>query len=373
MENKIKAITSYTYVGDFGQMAERFELTCEKAPEKVEASDFKIVGSRKDISGKIPSEGVTAAHVDGNKLVLEVDPFVYRTDFSLSGEKSAKGYSFTKNDVTDIVTKTVDEFDYCNEDGVLYRLFRPEANGPRPLVLFLHGGGECGSDNKAQMWGTMGAATLAERWPDMYVMAPQAPDGGIAIEERIAMLIKSEFKFDVVVGKPTESGKYDYGWNRDYLSNVCSVIRKMISKGEVDPSRVYITGMSMGGAGVIRTLSVDPSLFAAAAPICPSMNGETYAILNKLPDVPTWISMSYIDHQQDRHAYIVRAVQSLLLNEGREVRLTIFTPKELEEYGIGCHPDLTFKEMLGENHNCWTLTLRNEHCILDWLISNRRN
>ena len=48
---------------------------------------------------------------------------------------------------------------------------------PRPLVLFLHGGGECGEDNLIQLTGTLGALRLAEKWPEMYVMAPQAPAG----------------------------------------------------------------------------------------------------------------------------------------------------------------------------------------------------
>jgi dipeptidyl aminopeptidase/acylaminoacyl peptidase len=314
MENKITGITAYTYIGDFGQAVERFELKCEKTPDKAEPSDFTLEGTRKDISGLVPSEGVIAVETKENTLILKVDPFVYRPDFSVKGQKEAAAYSFGKKDVTKIVTKTADEFDYLNQDGVVYRLFKPEAKGLRPLVLFLHGGGECGSDNEAQMRGTMGAANLAERWPDMYVMAPQAPDGGMSFEDRVAMLAGSGFNFEVVIGNPTESGKYDYGWNRDYLSKVCNIIRAMIAEGLVDSSRIYITGMSMGGAGVIRTLSVDPGLFAAAAPICPSMNGETYAILNKLPDVPTWISAAYIDHQQARHAYIIRAIQNLSLS-----------------------------------------------------------
>ena len=58
---------------------------------------------------------------------------------------------------------------------MLYRLYRPEASVPRPLILFLHGVGESGNDNFSQMVGTVGAIRLAERYPDMYIMAPQAP------------------------------------------------------------------------------------------------------------------------------------------------------------------------------------------------------
>ena len=77
--------------------------------------------------------------------------------------------------------------------------------------------------------------------------------------------------------------KGERGWNRDYVAKVTDIIRKMISDGKVDENRVYLIGMSMGGGGVLQTISVAPDLFAAAVPICPSMNGESYANLLHLP------------------------------------------------------------------------------------------
>ena len=46
-----------------------------------------------------------------------------------------------------------------------------------------------------------------------------------------------------------------------------------------------MTGLSMGGGGTIQAVSVAPDLFAAALPICPSMNGESYAQLLHWPGV----------------------------------------------------------------------------------------
>ena len=91
--------------------------------------------------------------------------------------------------------------------------------------------------------------------------------------------------------------KGERGWNRDYVAKVTDIIRKMISDGKVDENRVYLIGMSMGGGGVLQTISVAPDLFAAAVPICPSMNGESYANLLHLPKVPVWITSAYMDHQ----------------------------------------------------------------------------
>ncbi len=368
MNALIKHISVQTFVGDFGQAVESFTLSCNGPIPAITAADFRIEGAQKDISGKVPPAGVLEISTADTTVTLHADPFLYRTDFRITGSGAAEALSFTKGDIGEILTRTADDFEPHHENGVLYRLYRPDGAGPRPLVLFLHGGGECGDDNFFQMVGTMGAACLAERWPDAYIMAPQAP-GSLMTPEELARLMKNANPFNMSVGKAPDSGKGARGWNRDYLLRVCQVIRGMIADGLVDRRRVYVTGLSMGGGGTVRILSVDPDLFAAAAPICPSMNGETFMILQNIRRTALWISAAYIDHQPGRHAYLFQAYQKLLEDGYTEVHLTIFTPDELAAYGIGCRSDLTQAELLGENHNCWALTYHNEHGILDWLIS----
>ena len=164
--------------------------------------------------------------------------------------------------------------------------------------------------------------------------------------------------------------KGERGWNRDYLGKVADIIRRMIREGKVDARRVYVIGMSMGGGGTINMVSTAPDLFAAALPICPSMNGESYPQLLHWPDVPVWISTSYMDHQHGRHAYIHNACCKLWSEGRKDVKYTIYLPEELEKYGIGTSEDLTAKEMDAENHNSWILTLHNANGILDWMISH---
>ena len=81
----------------------------------------------------------------------------------------------SNEDVTRVRTAWADRFEAQVHGAVLLRLYRPTAAGPRPLILFLHGGGEAGDDNWAQLVGTFGAAHLARTYPDFFVMAPQAP------------------------------------------------------------------------------------------------------------------------------------------------------------------------------------------------------
>jgi len=364
-------VTAYTRIGDFGQEALRFVVELNTPAPALQPEDFQLDGAFTDISLTMPSR-MLAVRAEGNTLELTVLPFRYSAKFRVTGIGAAEGIAFAKAEVNTVYTQTADAFEPHVENGVVYRLYRPQSTKPKPLVLFYHGGGECGTDNFLQMTGTMGAANLAERWPDVYVLAPQAPEGSESWEQLVRRMSLGGNKFAVNIGGSTGSGVGERGWNREYVSAVCDVIRGMVADGLVDAKRIYAIGMSMGGAGVIRTLSVAPELFAAAAPICPSMNGETYPMLAALPPLPIWISAAYIDHQPNRLAYIIRACQQRWARGVGNTNLTVYTPEELAAYGIACNESLSMQQVMAENHNCWTLALHNENGLLDWLLANAK-
>ena len=305
-------------------------------------------------------EGITEVLPEEDAVTLKFCPFDAEIPFQV---RDGKQIVLRSTDV-EMQVKGLDQFEACEENGVIYRLYTPDFEGPHPLVLFLHGGGECGTDNLVQMTGTIGAIHFAERWPDMVIMAPQAPLYDIPLS------VKPAFKVDTSA-RP-ESGKYDRGWNRDYLGRILVIIRRLISEGVVDKDRVYVTGLSMGGAGTIRIVSMAPEIFAAAAPVCPSINGETLPMLQNWPDVPVWISTAYIDHQIDRHAYITNTVVSLLEKGKKDIHLTLYTSDELEKYHISQNPELTWAQRVGINHRSWILTYHNEKGILEWLVSHNK-
>lgn len=371
-DNRIEQISAQTYVGDYGQMVQSLTLVFTDTAPQVAPADLRLQGCYTDISGHLPSKGVMKVEQNGRTLQLIVDPFLYRFDFALCGVGSAAGLSFRKPDITKIEVAGESLFSAHDENGIRYRLKAPEGQGPRPLVLFLHGGGECGTDNLRQLTGTLGAIELAERLADFYVMAPQAPTGGMTDEERFAKLQSRGDPYRVCLRMKTDNGPLDSGWTRDYLAKVCAQIRSLIAGGQVDPARVYLFGLSMGGAGALKALSVAPDLFAAAVIVCPSMNGESYPIMANLPPVPVYFATSYIDHQPARHAYMYRAMESLRQAGRQDVRFTIFLPEDLEPYGIGVTPDLTEEEQRDENHNSWVLALHNEYGILDWMLSHKK-
>jgi len=282
---------------------------------------------------------------------IETADFNYRGGWTLT----VGGDSYQRADMDDEQVEGLEVFEAKEEKGVLYRLYSPAATTPRPMILFLHGGGNGGTDNITHIAADYGCIQFAQKYPDFYVMAPQAPQPkGFRPPKMRAAFADSD-----------QTGKV--GWHREYLGLVCDLIRGMIAEGKVDPKRIYVTGMSMGGAGTLRAMSVGAGLFAAAAPVCPSMTPETFSILKGLVDAKLWISTAYVDHTIYRHKYIVDGIMALKDAGNKHAHLTLYSPEELEAYGIAADPELTHEQRFSANHAAWVLTYHNEHGILGWL------
>ena len=122
--------------------------------------------------------------------------------------------------------------------GLLY--VPPEAKSdpsvPRPLILFLHGGGEKGTNNKSQINVNIDNLLAEAKRRGVYLYAPQSP------------------------------GDWD---NREITNQVMTMIDRAIAEYKVDKSRLYVTGLSSGGSpGTWNMLNRYPDRFAAGIPIC---------------------------------------------------------------------------------------------------------
>jgi predicted peptidase len=358
-EGDIMNITAYTKIANNGWVAYAFDVT--HPAHGISPTDFSIDIKRWDQVRENAGEVLNISEVAGG-VRLETEPVDFR-GFRIKGSGEASAISFSRENVTEVITEWADKFEARNEREVLYRLYSPDASGPRPLVLFLHGGGECGSDNWTQMTGTLGAARIAEDYPDVYVMAPQAPRG---LFDPLSGQVKMPRTF-------AESNmKGETGWHRKYLASICDIIRDMIKDNKVDPNRVYVTGLSMGGAGTLRALSVGSGLFAAAVPICPTMTPETYGILCGLVDTKIWIATAYVDHTIYRHKYIVDGIMKLRDAGNKHAKLTLYSPEDLQKYGIATDPDIPLQQLFSQNHASWVLVYNNEDGIMDWLMSQTK-
>ena len=154
-----------------------------------------------------------------------------------------------------------------------FRLLQPlkyDAAKKYPLVILLHGAGERGDDNNAQLkWGggLFTTPDVREKFPS-FVLVPQCP--------------KDQKWVEMDWGGDAGTAPADAGPAQKLLLATLKTVQKEFS---IDADRLYITGLSMGGFGTWDLITRYPDKFAAAAPICGG-GDKTKAAAAK--PVPTW-------------------------------------------------------------------------------------
>ncbi len=161
-----------------------------------------------------------------------------------------------------------------NGSEVLYRIAIPEKieEGKKyPLVLFLHGAGERGTDNIAQMkHGVPAILAGAEKLNEpVFLIAPQCPPEQWWSEPK-------EDRMEL----------NDAGGKNPLIAAVLALVAETAKDQPIDPKRIYVTGLSMGGFGTFDLLTRTPETWAAAIPIC-GAGDPTKA--GKFKDVPVHI------------------------------------------------------------------------------------
>lgn len=161
-----------------------------------------------------------------------------------------------------------------------YRFLKPvnpKAKELFPLVIFLHGAGERGTDNESQL------NHINELFLDpdnrsrhsCYVVAPQCPAGTMwAAHERDGSRL-------VMKQQPTRP-----------MALLISLIDKIQKEFPIDPDRIYVTGLSMGGYGTWDLIARFPSRFAAAVPICGGGDPNTAP---EIAHIPQWAFHGALD------------------------------------------------------------------------------
>src|SRR4051812_22165924 len=157
------------------------------------------------------------------------------------------------------VTVHVGEKSSPRDETIRYMLFVPKdytASGKKwPMMLFLHGLGECGDGEKELSKVKIhGPAKIVEKRPDFpfVVMTPQLPP-------------PNGYKEGVKYTDAELHAMVDGAWKPEELIQLVEHVEKQLN---VDPERIYITGLSMGGYGTWRLAAAYPEKFAAAVPIC---------------------------------------------------------------------------------------------------------
>lgn len=228
-----------------------------------------------------------------------------------------------------------------------YRFFTPdrsECGEPLPLFIFLHGGGECGSDNELHLVANRGAYAYAlpesQAKHPCYILAPQCPKG--------LMFVSPEFESAFM----------------PFLQTLCR-------DNAIDPARIYISGLSLGGMGTWHYICRYPELFAAAAPICGAGNPYT---LQSAKNIPVWafhaaddpvVPIDDVMPGQNGLPGMVgtRRMVEALRSIGGSVRFTEYPAGYIhEKFGVP-------SEYAG--HFAWEPAYRDEE-LFEWLFSQSR-
>jgi predicted peptidase len=179
-----------------------------------------------------------------------------------------------------------------------------------PLLLFLHGSGERGDDLElVKVHGPPKLIAAGKEFP-FIVVSPQCPKGRW--------------------WEPIE---------------LVALLDDLAKTYKIDPDRVCVTGLSMGGFGTWRLAAYAPDRFAAIAPICGG--GETHWA-KQFPHIPCWT----FHGAKDAGVKLERSQQMIeaLTKAGGTPKLTVYPEAE---------------------HDSWTETYNNPE-LYEWLLDQRR-
>ena len=203
---------------------------------------------------------------------------------------------------------------FVEQTGYLLYLpeqYRADTTKRWPLVMFLHGSGESGQDiEKVKKHGPPKMAANGKSFPFILV-SPQAP---------------------IARG----------GWDTDKLYRLIQEIKKNY---RVDASRVYLTGLSMGGFGTFSLAMKYPQEFAAIAPVC---GGGDTTNAWKLRNMAVWCFHGADDDVVPSSASIH------MVNAAKRY-----------------NPNIKFTLYENTNHNSWDTTY-NKPAFYDWLLAQKK-
>lgn len=198
-------------------------------------------------------------------------------------------------------------------DAYNYLLFVPDKYEQQdqkwPVIVFLHGAGERGDD--LEVVKKHGPPKIVEKKPDFgfVVISPQVP-----LNER---------------------------WE---AKKVAAIIDDVAKSVRIDPQRIYMTGLSMGGAGTWSFAAEYPDRLAAMAPICGSAE---LSIVEKIKHIPNWVVIGGKDRPElvQRNDELIEALKKA----GGKPKYTLY-------------PDA--------GHDSWTQTYNNPE-FYQWLLEQK--
>lgn len=229
-----------------------------------------------------------------------------------------------------------------NGDTLRYRMLPPkgyDAHKKYPLIVFLHGSGERGTDNAAQLLhgGSLFLKdSLREQYPG-FVIFPQCPPDSMwasmkVVRDSSGKAISREFSDGT--GRQATPGRL-----------VKELTDSLVKVGKVDSKRLYLGGLSLGGIGTYDMLARYPDTWAAAFPICGIGNANNAVKFSK---VPMWI-----------------------FHGGDDNVVPVYGSRNYYDALTKLKADVKYTEYPGVGHNSWDNAFA-EPNLLPWIFSHKK-
>lgn len=304
---------------DWGPAVSKVILSLDEPATTVNTDDYKVMVQRSDDCASIPAgqvlgsrtviagyisdaEGTRLEEGDYATLVLAVAPNQpIGSPIQYSQAEGCRGNSWINYDMTirdeangkvwnqevNRIMPIIDRFDLSGKfsDGkginMSYASYVPEeADGKSPLIIWLHGGGEGGTDPSIPLIANRAANYASDEiqaiFDGAFVLVPQTPTRWMDS------------------GEGSTSGQVD----DIYFEAVKELVDYYISMHpNVDTDRIYVGGCSNGGYLTFKLLIEYPNFFAAAFPSALAYRGAyfTDAQVNRVKNIPIWFIHSEDD------------------------------------------------------------------------------
>ena len=205
----------------------------------------------------------------------------------------------------------VDKFNFSHKNNQFlslgYASYEPPDNLKHPLIIWLHGMGEGGSDNPslpimANRANMFADESLQKYFKGAYVLAPQSPTFWM------------------------HGYKYFGDGTSIYENALMGLFKSYIKEHQnIDSSRIYLGGDSNGGYMTMLLLRDYPDFFAAAFPTCESLKNDLISDSDilKIAKTPLWFISAKTDTTVPPNDYVVPTVERLK-KIGAEVHFSFF-------------------------------------------------
>jgi predicted peptidase len=193
------------------------------------------------------------------------------------------------------------------------------AAGRWPVILFLHGAGERGTDGQQQMQIGVGAAIRAHpEWVPAIAVFPQVPLGA--------------------------------RWLEDPAEAAMAALDEAVAEFHGDAARVYLAGLSMGGYGVYHLALAHPDRFAKLVVVCGGLlpHGSTTTVLQQSP-----LTMG----AADPYAFVAHALRNIpiwLFHGDADPVIPVGESRQMAEALRREGGDVRYTEYPGVGHNSWS-------------------